>query len=200
MEKVDRVRECWPPVATVPGPVLSGGILSCSGSTCRPPRRTDQHCDRGGAPGGKEQKILLRTGTTDFPHLRPGNVLTLIDLPSQVLVHHLHLVLQLALVCSQQLESTETSANMTQCVPISYPLQQPCQAHDRRSVAGGLILTVGYQRTVNKLLITATGTTLKTVTLWKNFTFWSKSGPRPTLWKIKPLLSSLSYLLRSNIW
>lgn len=71
-KKVDRVRVCWPPVATVPGPVLSGGTLSCSGSTCRPPRRTDQHCDRGGAWGGKEQKILLRAGRTNFPHLRPG--------------------------------------------------------------------------------------------------------------------------------
>lgn len=46
MKKADRVRECWPPVATVPEPVLSVGILSCSGSTCRPPRGTDQHCDR----------------------------------------------------------------------------------------------------------------------------------------------------------
>lgn len=32
--------------------------------------------------------------------------LFLVHLPSQVWVHHLHLVLQLALVCPQQLEST----------------------------------------------------------------------------------------------
>lgn len=40
------MRECWPPVATVPEPVPSAGILRCSGLTCRPLRGTDRCCSR----------------------------------------------------------------------------------------------------------------------------------------------------------
>lgn len=98
------MRECWPPVATVPEPVLSAGILRCSGLTCRPLRGTDRCCSR-------EQKCTEPEGENYYGFKKTHYFFfhcteNCIYLPSKVWVHHLHLALQLALVCPQQLEST----------------------------------------------------------------------------------------------
>lgn len=55
----DKVRECWPPVATVPEPVLSAGILRCSGSTCRPLKGTDRCCTRGAEIYSQSQMRII---------------------------------------------------------------------------------------------------------------------------------------------
>lgn len=52
-----RAGECWPPVATVPEPVLSVKNLRSSGSTCRQVRGTDQPWEE--KKKKKEGKILL---------------------------------------------------------------------------------------------------------------------------------------------
>lgn len=139
---LDKVRECWPPVATVPEPVPSAGILGCSGSTWRPLRGTDRCCSRGAEIYSQSQmgRIIIDLKRCMIIFFCTANC---IYLPCKVWVHHLHLVLQLALVCPQQLQSTtETQTRFTpwqlftQSCSLVDHVTSALEAGDRVPIAG----------------------------------------------------------------
>lgn len=126
-------------MATVPEPVPSAGILGCSGSICRPLIGTDRYCDR-----SETGRDITRRTISIFKNTQTLLVpFNWVDLPSQVWVHHLHLVLQLALVCPQQLESTTETKKQSITIFINL-----CSLADHMAScleAGDLVPTVGQQ-------------------------------------------------------